>query len=218
MGKCMPKTVQEENWGGKHGDAYYKRNPHTIEEMDALYLERYGSVTRTQLNKEFLDELHRESKILEVGANVGAQLHGLQKMGFKNLYGIDINREAIETSRKNLTGIDIVLASALDLLFRDDYFDLVYTSGVLIHISPDDIKTAMKEIARVSKRYVWGFEYYADTYTEIPYRGKRNLLWKANFSNLYTETCSELKLKKEKKIKYKESDNEDVMFLLEING
>jgi len=211
------KTFQEENWSKGHGDEYNKRNPHNIEEMDSLYVKEYGNITRTDLNKEFLDFLPRNIKILEVGANVGSQLDGLQKMGFTNLLGIDINREAIETSKANLKGIDIILASALDLPFKNNYFDLVFTSGVLIHISPDNMKQIISEITRCSKKYIWGFEYFSDTYTEIPYRGKSNLLWKANFSKLYSDQYSELKLIKEKKIKYKDSENEDVMFLLEKN-
>lgn len=212
------KTFQEENWSQDHGDEYNKRNPQNIEEVDAVYTKEYGNVTRTDLNKEFLDSLPRDIKILEVGANVGAQLDGLQKMGFKNLYGIDINRAAIETSKANLKGIDIILGSALDLPFRDNYFDLVFTSGVLIHISPDNIKQAMEEIVRCSKKYIWGFEYFAEDYTEVDYRGKSDLLWKANFSKLYLDTFPELKLQKEKKIKYQANDNTDVMFLIEKNA
>jgi len=213
----MSKTFQEDNWSQEHGNEYNKRNPHNIEEMDALYTKEYGNVTRTDLNKDFLDSLPRDIKILEVGANVGSQLDGLQKMGFQNLLGIDINRDAIETSKANLKGIDIILGSALDLPFRDNYFDLVFTSGVLIHISPDNMKQAISEITRCSKKYIWGFEYFAVHYTEIAYRGKSNLLWKANFAKIYLDSNKELKLIKEKKIKYQSSDNYDSMFLLEKN-
>lgn len=212
------KTFQEDNWSGQHGNEYNERNPQTIEEMDELYVREYGNVTRTDLNKEFLDALPRDIKILEVGANVGAQLNALQKMSFKNLFGIDINRQAIEASKANLKGIDIILASLLNIPFKDNYFDLVFTSGVLIHISPDDVKKAIQEIVRCSKKYVWGFEYFAEDYTEVPYRGKNDLLWKTNFSKLYLDTCPELKLLKEKKIKYQNSENVDSMFLLEKNA
>lgn len=208
------KTFQEENWAGEHGDEYNKRNPLTIEEMDQLYVANYG-VSRAQLNQEFLGNLPKDMKILEVGANVGVQLAFLQKLGFENLFGIDVNREAIEISKAKFRGIDIILASVLDLPFKDNYFDLVFTSGLLIHLSPENLKTAIREIARCSKRYVWGFEYFAETCTEIPYRGKSNLLWKANFPKVYLETCPQLKLVQEKKIKYLNSQNEDIMFLLE---
>ena len=72
----------------------------------------------------------------------------------------------------------------------------------------------MSEIYRVSKKYIWGFEYFADKSTEIPYRGNRNVLWKAPFSELYRQAFPDLKLVREKKYKYKDNDNEDTMFLL----
>ena len=208
------KTFQEENWSSGHGNDYNLRNPASIGETNGLYLKIYG-LTRSQINKEFLDGLPRDIKILEVGANVGVQLAFLQEMGFKELFGVDINREAIEMSKKNFAKLDIIESSALNLPFKDNFFDLVFTSGVLIHISPADIKQAMKEIFRCSKKYIWGFEYFAEDYTEIEYRGQKNMLWKANFSKLYLELFPNLRLTKEKKVKYLESENVDAMFLLE---
>ena len=45
---------------------------------------------------------------------------------------------------------------------------VVFTSGLLIHIHPDNLGKAIDEICRVSKRFVWGFEYYSET-EEHPY-------------------------------------------------
>ena len=209
----MKKTKQLKVWKSKFGKDYTLRNPMNAREMDKLSFERFG-VTRTKLNEEFIGNLNRSAKILEVGSNVGTQLILLQKMGFKNLYGIEINRETIEISKSKSKNIDIIQGSALDIPFRDDYFDLVFTSGVLIHISPADIKRAMEEIHRCTKKYIWGCEYYADSYTEIEYRGRKNMLWKANFSQLYLSSFKDLKIVKEKKIKYLDSSKADMMFLL----
>ncbi|MBM4177563.1 methyltransferase domain-containing protein [Candidatus Gribaldobacteria bacterium] len=210
----MQKTQQEQAWQGEHGNLYNVRNPHFKSDLDALYQENYG-ITRTQLNEEFLGDLPKEIKILEVGCNVGSQLHCLQEMGFKELTGVDLNRQALEVAKKNLFGIDVMLASAFDLPFRDNYFDLVFTSGVLIHISPNDIKRAMKEIVRVAKKYIFGFEYFSNDYQEVEYRGKKNLLWKTNFAKLYLDNFKELRPVKEKQIKYLNDNNIDTMFLLE---
>ena len=75
---------QEKKWKGKFGKEYTLRNLKTLKEIDKLYLENFG-ITRTKLNREFIGNLNRSIKILEVGANVGIQLAFLQKMGFKNL-------------------------------------------------------------------------------------------------------------------------------------
>jgi len=206
-------TFQEKKWKGKFGKDYTLRNFLSIREVERLYIEKYG-VRRTKLNKEFLGNLSRSMKILEVGANIGIQLDFLQKMGFKNLYGIEINRKAIEFSKSITKNINIIQGSALDIPFKDNYFDLAFTSGLLIHISPSDIKKAIRQIYRCTKKYIWGFEYYADNYTEIVYRGKKNMLWKANFPRLYLNFFKDLKLLKGKKLKYLNNKNVDMMFLL----
>ena len=206
-------TEQIRMWTGTFGKEYTDRNTFTLEQIDQLYRENYG-IAATELCKEFIGDLERSIKILEVGSNIGNNLRMLQRMGFKHLYGIEINSYAIERAKANTTGINIIQASALDIPFRDGYFDLVFTSGVLIHISPADIKRALAEICRCSKKYIWGFEYYADAYTEVQYRGHSELLWKADFMRLYLEQFEDLELVKERRLKYLDSNNTDAMYLL----
>ncbi len=212
--KYFKKTnLHEEKWKGRFGEAYTKRSPWNVKDMDKLYKMIFG-VTLTELNCEFVKNIDRSSKILEVGCNVGVQLQFLQKMGFNNLYGIELNKNVVEISKSITKDINIIQGSVLDIPYKDEYFDLVFTSGVLIHISPKDINKAIKEIYRCSKKYIWGFEYYAENYTEIVYRGNKNMLWKGDFMKMYLESFDDLRLEKETKIKYLESDNYDKMFLL----
>lgn len=210
----MKKTFQAEKWSGTFGRDYTSRNPYTIEDTEALYHKEFG-IPRTAMNMEFIGMLPRDARILEVGSNVGAQLIVLQRMGFTELYGIELQPGAVEFSKTVTKGISLIIGSALDVPFKDGYFNLVFTSGVLIHIAPDDLGTAMREIYRVSGRYIWGFEYFAEELTEIDYRGERNLLWKANYPQIYMGHFSDLSLVKEKKYKYTMNDNVDQMFLLE---
>ena len=76
----------------------------------------------------------------------------------------------------------------------------------------------MNEIYRCTKEYIWGFEYYDEKYTEIIYRGKKGLLWKANFPQLYLNLFEDVQLIKEEKLKYLNDNNIDVMFLLKKKG
>lgn len=207
------QTDQSQQWSSEFGKEYTDRNPHTIEAMDGLYKKQFG-LTRTKLNSMFLSDLDRSIKILEVGSNVGAQLQGLQGLGFENLYGIELQPYAVEVSKQNTKNINLIQGSAFDIPFKDSYFDIVFTSGVLIHINPDDLNIAMREIYRCTSEYVWGFEYYADQHLEIPYRGRSNLLWKADFAKLYLDKFKDLELVKEKRIKYLDNDNVDSMFLI----
>lgn len=207
-------TEQLKKWSGEFGKEYTDRNPTSLEELEKLYQKNYG-VTRTDLNRSFLEGMPRSIRILEIGSNVGTQLLCLQKMGFKNLYGIEPQAYAVELSKSKTRDINIIKGSGFDIPFKDKYFDLVFTSGVLIHISPSDIDVVMREMYRCSKEYIWGFEYYAKNYTEIIYRGQKNLLWKANFSKMFLDQFNDLNLVKEKHLLYLDDEKKaDAMFLL----
>ena len=207
-------TFQEETWSGDFGKEYTDRNTFTPDEVDDLYIKNYG-ISRTQLNSEFLDNLEL-NRILEVGCNVGNQLHVLKKIGYSDLWGIELQDYAVEVARKRTSGFNIVKGTAFDIPFKDNFFDLVFTSGVLIHISPDDIDKVLDEMYRCTNKYIWGFEYYnPDGYHTVTYRGNDNLLWKTNFSKLFLDRFSDFKLVHTKIVKYTNNDNLDLMYLLE---
>ena len=210
-------TKQITKWKDKFGKEYTNRNALTLDELERIYENNFGQ-SRTKLNNIFIGEFNRSIKILEIGSNIGNQLLLLQKMGFKNLYGIEINSYAVELSKQRTKDINIIQGSAFEIPFKDSYFDLVFTSGLLIHIAPSDIEIVMREIHRCTKEYIWGFEYYSDKYTEIEYRKNKNLLWKANFSKIYLDLFSDLVLVKEKQLKYLNDNNIDSIFLLKKKG
>jgi pseudaminic acid biosynthesis-associated methylase len=210
----MSKTTEQmTEWQGVFGKEYTDRNALALDEMENLYRRNYG-VTKTDLNGRFLAGMDHSIRILEVGCNVGNQLFSLQRMGFQNLYGIELQSYAIKLCRQRTQNINVVCGSAFDVPFKDGYFDLVFTSGVLVHIHPSDIVKVIKEIHRCTKDYIWGFEYWAPEYTEVIYRGHPNLLWKTDFAGLYLREFSDLVLAKEERLKYQFNDNVDSVFLL----
>lgn len=207
------KTIsQQQFWKGSFSKGYLKRNLFTPAELDRDYRASFG-VTRRAMNREFLSSMPKDIRILEVGANFGMQLRILQNMGFTNLYGVELNPDIADFGRKSVRGINLIHGDALDLPFKDGYFDLVFTSGVLIHIVPKDRAKAMREIYRCSKKYIWGFEYFAKKSQEILYRGNKGMLWKANFPALFQKQFPKLKLVKQRLYQYKGETNEDVMYL-----
>ena len=205
-------TPQEKFWSSSFGEKYIERNPQTIKAMDKLYVDLLG-VSASGLYREFLSKL-KLRKVLETGCNIGMQLEILQKLGFKNLYGIDIFGKAVEKSKARTKNINIIQGSIFDIPFKDSYFDLVFSSTVLIHISPKDIKKALTEIHRVSGKYIFGYEYFNDKYTEINYRKNKNRLWKGNFAKIYLDLFPNLELVKERRIKNLPDDNIDTVYLL----
>lgn len=140
-------------WEGAAGASWPDRNPATVEELDVVYRERY-QLSRTTLSGWMLRDIDRRSEILEVGASVGVQLECLRALGFTNLHACDVNADAI--ARCPFPG-DVADVRALP--YEDNSFDLVFTSGTLIHVPMDDKVQAVSEMARVTRRYLWGFEY-----------------------------------------------------------
>ncbi len=207
-------TKQVKMWKGEFGKEYTDRNALSLGEMETLY-KRYYGISRTEMNLKFLQDINHSIQILEVGSNIGNQLLCLQKMGFTDLSCIELQSYAVELSKTRTKGINIIQGSALNIPFKDEYFDLVFISGLLIHISPSNIEKVLDEIYRCTKKYIWGFEYYADEYTEINYRGQSNLLWKTDFPKLFLDRFRNLRLDREEHIKYLNNDNVDVMFLLQ---
>ncbi|MFA6169587.1 MAG: class I SAM-dependent methyltransferase [Candidatus Margulisiibacteriota bacterium] len=112
-----------------------------------------------ELFKEVLPYLNKESKILELGCNVGRSLNYLHKLGFKNLTGIEIGPKAVEMSRTVFPEMardsKLIVGSApleIKKLPTAEY-DLVFCHSVLVNIHPK-YNYLFKEMSRVSKKLV----------------------------------------------------------------
>lgn len=173
-----------EAWEGGFGTAYTDRNV-------------VDWHTRLPAFERMLEGLPLE-RVLEVGCNRGHNLLALAELLPRGeLLGIEPNRHALECARlasASTPGIASLYGDVLDIPFKDGYFDLVFTAGVLIHLRLSDLATAMKEICRVSRRYVLAIEYFADEETAVPYRGRADLLWKRDFLKHYHAHCPEFEL------------------------
>ncbi len=206
-------------WTGEFGRAYTERNRFSdVQEFNLFYSVRYGR-SRDDINRDWLEFLPKDARILEIGANVGNQLEALRRIGFSQLYGLEVQRYCVREAKRIHPEVDIFEGSAFDIPFKDGFFDLVFTNNVLIHIAPPDLSAVQREAVRVCRGFVLGFEYFAPEFTEINYRGNQNLLWKADYSRLYQEACPELVLEREQIFPcLDEPGNEDKLFLLRKAG
>jgi pseudaminic acid biosynthesis-associated methylase len=212
----MNLTEQEKFWKGDFGKEYTDRNSRDPKVWEKFYLDTWG-ISKTEINKRILEGLPKDIKILEVGSNTGMQLKCLQDMGFKNLYGIELQNYAVEKSKEYTKDINIIQGSGFDIPFKDNYFDLVCTNGVLIHIHPNDYSKIMSEMVRCTNAYIMGFEYYAPEVTEVNYRGNTGFLWKADFAKIFADTFKNLEELKRVFYKYLNDDNIDFAYLLKKN-
>jgi SAM-dependent methyltransferase len=115
---------------------------------DAFRYQREGHILRR------LDAIDFKGKqVLEIGLGQGADSEQIIRRG-AIWSGIDISAESVDrvSTRLRCRGLHyarLERASALELPFPDDRFDIVFAHGVLHHIP--DVLTAQKEIARVLK-------------------------------------------------------------------
>ncbi len=206
-------TKQEQFWRSQFGEDYTKRNQRNPDDKDALYFKTWG-VSRSKMNERFLGGKKIES-ILEVGCNSADQLAILQKQGYATLYGVEVQDDAVRIAKRLTDGINIIKGSAFDIPFKDAYFDLVFTSGVLIHIDPSDLHAVMGEIYRVSRKYIWGYESYNTTLIPLDYRGSADALWKGDYAKLFTKQFPDLELMKQEYYKFLANENVESMFILQ---
>ncbi|MBL7129827.1 MAG: methyltransferase domain-containing protein [Candidatus Omnitrophica bacterium] len=101
-----------------------------------------------------LGRFKEESKILDVGANMGQYTTLLAEKGFR-MVGIDLSDKAVDVAKKQAQmlnfNIDYFQADIEDLsLFEDEIFDGVVSFSTLRYVS--DLKKALKEIYRVTKK------------------------------------------------------------------
>lgn len=211
----MAITTQEKFWDAEFGKAYTDRNEwKSDEDWDNTYRQTWGH-TKLEINDLVMKDLPRNIRILEVGCNQGFQLRGYQRMGFENLYGVELQSYAVEKSKKRFEDLQIIKGSGLDIPFKDGYFDLVCTNNVLIHIAPGDHLAFMSEIFRCSRRYVMGWEYFNEQTVEVQYRSNNNCMWKGDYASIYRHFFPSLSLVSQHIVPYTSNNNRDAIFLLE---
>ncbi|MBD3351148.1 MAG: methyltransferase domain-containing protein [Candidatus Lokiarchaeota archaeon] len=162
------ENLNQNKWAGDFGIRYTQRNKILPYNLIPFF-------------KKITSNLELQT-ILEVGCNRGHNLIALSYCGQFNLFGIDISPYSIALARENKE-ISFSVGNVFDIMYKDNYFDLVFTSGLLIHINPEKLISALSEIIRVSKRYFLMLEYQDDAlkkFKKINYRDNVGL-WKGNF-------------------------------------
>ena len=71
--------------------------------------------------------------------------------------------------------------------------DFAFTSGVLIHIHPDDLLAACRDIHRVTRRYIGCLEYFSAEPEEVRYRDRDGLLFKRDFGGFWLDNFPDLR-------------------------
>ena len=148
-------------------EAAYKRFETPEQEIEKFIgrLRRFG-----------FDSLDRDCRIVEIFCGRGNGLIALERMGFRDLQGVDLSDSLLDEYRGPA---QLHLADCLDLPLADGTYDVVIVQGGLHHLPnmPDDLDRALKGVRRIlkpdGKFYViepWKtpFLVFAHAVTEIP--------------------------------------------------
>lgn len=175
-------------WTGGFGNSYIDRNAAIAEHLRA----------RVSLWAKILNGMAGAppQSILEVGSNIGNNLRALRTLTGAELHALEPNRQARETLvQDGVVPADNVLEGmAAQIGLGDASVDLVFTSGVLIHIHPEDLLAACTEMHRVARRYIACIEYFSDKMETIPYRGHNDKLFKRDFGGFWLDNFPKLKV------------------------
>lgn len=122
-------------------------------------------------------------RILEVGCNRGHNLRALRHLGY-DARGVEPQSYARRIAQRQ--ALDVRAGSAYTIPYPAESFDLVFTCGVLIHVPPDRLQEAMRNLAAASGRYILAVEYEtAGDTEEVVYRGLGAMLWKRDYGAQY---------------------------------
>lgn len=170
----------EQLWGGDFGDDYVDRNADAYAHRGPFWSARH-------------EQVGFESA-LEIGCNVGGNLQWIAPLlAPGRTFGVDINRKAITELQQRVPSVNAIWSPGRDLPFRDRYFDLVFTMGVLIHQPEATLPLVMAEMVRCARRFVLCGEYFGETTEEVPYHGHEGALFRRDYGQLFRDLFPDLR-------------------------
>ena len=176
-------SAQEEFWATEFGNSYITRNQSAslLASNTVLFADIFSSIE--SIPKSFL----------EIGANIGMNIKAIQTLAPEAQFtGIEINKQACEVLAK--TGCQVVESSIMnaDILKK---FDFVFSKGVLIHLSPDQLPSTYGKMYEWSNQFILIAEYYNPIPVTLPYRGNTDRLFKRDFAGEFLDTFNDVILR-----------------------
>lgn len=183
----VKQSAQTNFWSGTFGDAYVDRNATSDKDVAAaIFL--WSDILKLTIGAP-------PRSILEIGSNIGINLRALKTIIDADLYAVEPNDKArtILIRDSVLPESNVRAGVAQSIAFPDGVADLAFTSGMLIHIHPDELLAACKEIHRCARRYIACIEYFSDQPEAIPYRGYEDVLFKCDFGSFWLDNFPDLR-------------------------
>lgn len=178
-------TKEIELWRGPFGTQYAERNTPSDEDVKQRTFWWETILRQTYALCHTLPD-----SVLEVGAGVGQNLMAISAIGRQierriDLYATEVNDNAREALQINVPGVQIIGAS--DLGRHHNIADMVFTSGVLIHVHPAHRLNLMRDMYSASKRFIFCAEYFAPQTRPLDYRGEKAALWLDDYGSFWLD-------------------------------
>ncbi len=134
--------MQTEHWAGK----------------DLKIIQSYWeSPPATLRSKWFVSQIKKLqfNSIFEIGYFSGRNLKYVSEEFPKvSINGLEVNKKAVKFAQEKLPKANLLHMDLHDMHNLIEKYDLVFTSGVLIHVPPDDIGDVLKKCLDLSNRYI----------------------------------------------------------------
>ena len=177
------KTEQESFWEGDFGNEYIDRN----NDNNTL-------PGRINVFSQVIRQAQGVESVFELGCNIGMNLEALKILRPRTkFHAVEINKKACDKIMDEKPWVDVQNRSLLDSGIETKA-DLVFTSGVLIHIAPEALHRAYSTMYKASKKYIALVEYYNPFPVEVNYRGHLERLFKRDFAGDLIDRFADLKL------------------------
>ena len=174
MNKKNTLNQQEQFWAKTYASDYIKKN--------SSFDLKKGIEAWNKMSLQ----IPNIKNILECGCNIGKNLNCLNRVypqAKKSI--IEISKPAYDHVLKTYNVKNAYNGSIISSNFSLNSFDLVFTMGVLIHISPKNLIANMKKMFDYSNKYILIGEYFNRHPTTIIYQGLSNKLFKCDFGKIF---------------------------------
>jgi pseudaminic acid biosynthesis-associated methylase len=171
-----PMTEQDLFWRAQYSRSYIEKNS------------SFDFDLGLQAWRQMLRGAGVIGSILECGSNIGRNIKLLDVIlpdARKSI--IEISPQAFEIVCREHQLEGAFNGTILQSGFTRGSFDLVFSCGVLIHISPADLLENMRRMFDYSRKYVLLAEYFNRTPVMIEYQGQNDLLFKRDFGKYFVE-------------------------------
>jgi SAM-dependent methyltransferase len=101
---------------------------------------------RIRFSRNFSEKyLKGANRLLDIGCGIGSYTYLIDR---SDCFGIDVDINALKTAKRYCSNSNFILASVLNLPFKNEIFDIIFMWGVIEYIEKETEKKAIQEVHR----------------------------------------------------------------------